>query len=331
MEGILPVIRRHSGCDYHRIINPLTYLGYDFKHLPKHTTIELLEKTKLIMFNRKSSTPFTTMTRVQKKYGFKILLDLDDYWELNVLHPMYKTWNKNETGKKIFEWVKHADAITVTTQRLADKVYPYNKNVHVLPNALPYDEGQFTDITTESDKLRFVYAAASSHVFDVQVLKYAIEKVKMINAEFILAGYDINLPLIWNKIESPFKQANNYRRVNGKSLLTYMDCYDADVALAPLEANMFTAFKSNLKILEAGCKNLPIICSNVPPYSDEPPTLGIMYASNTREWVEWFQWCVRNPTAVKELGQQLGQYVREHYNLRKINEHRKQIIESLIN
>jgi glycosyltransferase involved in cell wall biosynthesis len=110
-----------------------------------------------------------------------------------------------------------------------------------------------------------------------------------------------------------------------------MECYDADVALAPLEANMFTAFKSNLKILEAGCKNLPIICSNVPPYSDEPPTLGVMYASNTREWVEWFQWCVRNPTAVKELGQQLGQYVREHYDLRKINEHRKQIIESLIN
>lgn len=283
------------------------------------------------MFNRKTSNPFDKMMRIQKKYGFKVLLDLDDFWELNVQHPMYKSWNANKTGESILQWVKVADAITVTTKRLADKVLPFNKNVHVIPNALPYGDGQFTTLTTESDKFRFVYAAASSHVYDAQILKNAIGKIRNIDAEFILAGYDAANVNIWNRIEAPFKQAKNYRRVNGKQLITYMTCYDADVALAPLEANMFTAFKSNLKILEAGCKNLPIICSNVPPYSDEPPAPGIMYASNTREWIEHFQWCFKNPTGVKELGQQLGQYVREYYDLKKVNIYRKQLIDSLIN
>ena len=111
-----------------------------------------------------------------------------------------------------------------------------------------------------------------------------------------------------------------------------MNLYNnADVSLIPLERNVFTAFKSNLKILEAGCKNIPAICSFVPPYSDEPRGNVLLFAKNAREWYDHIKYCIKNPTFVKESGIQLGEYVRENYDLTKWNIVRRQIIDSLIN
>jgi glycosyltransferase involved in cell wall biosynthesis len=311
----------------------MTYLGFDISSVPKLSTDELLKTVKVLFFNRNTHDSVEKVLRFQKRHGFKIVMDLDDYWHLNVNHPLYPTWIKNKMGETIVDWLKHANAITVTTARLADKVRAYNKNVHVIPNGLPFGDGQFNDFKKESDHTRFIYTGGESHVRDIDILKIPFTKlINVPNARFILAGYSPKNPKVWDKMEKVFKLTKNYRMVNYMPLNSYMNVYqDADVSVVPLEHNIFTPYKSNIKFQEAGCKNIPIICSSVPPYSDEPDKSKVMYASNTREWLHWLKYCHDNKNFVKEKGLELGEYVRENYDLRKMNEYRKQLFESLMN
>ena len=332
MQGILPIIKNNSGCDYHRVINPMNYLGMDTRTIPKISTEEMLADTKVLFFNRTPNNPIQKVLDYKRKYGFKIVIDTDDIWELNVRHPMYKVWTEKRMGEEIHDWIKVADAVTVTTARLADKVRPINKNVHVIPNGLPFDSGQFTANKTESDLCRFIYTGGESHVWDVQVLRDVMKKTNVLsNSSFILAGYNPSKAHNWSKMESVFRQTKNYERRAGQKLEVYMSVYEnADVCIIPLESNIFTPFKSNIKFLEAGCKYMPVICSNVPPYSDEQDKSKVTYAGNVREWFEALKYHHDNPNFVKEKGQELGEYVRKNYDLRKMNVYRTQLFKHLM-
>lgn len=335
MEGILPIIKNNSGCDYHRIIEPMRQLDFDFEKLKaRKADHDILKDTKVIFFNRMMINDMDYVKKGQKIYGFKIVLDLDDYWHLNAMHPLYEGWKKYNTTERIIEWIKHADAVTVTTNRLADKVLPLNKNVYVVPNALRFGKGQFNSKKVKSDATRFMFAGGSSHVYDVLEFKQAFSRLNGLNnAQFVLAGYsekDRN----WHKIKTSFTlngKLKNYKQIPFKHVDRYMESYmDSDVSLVPLESNIFTPYKSNIKILETGCKYNPVICSNVPPYSDEPNKNVILYAKNTREWVEHIKYCTNNPNFVKDKGRELGEYVRKHYDLAKVNILRKQLFEHLM-
>ena len=59
---------------------------------------------------------------------------------------------------------------------------------------------------------------------------------------------------------------------------------DLDLALAPVEQNLFNECKSNLRLLEYGACAVPVVCSDVGPYRDE--SLPVTRVRNRhRDWV----------------------------------------------
>ena len=337
IKSVIPILNKFSGCDYHRIFLPYSYLGVDFPSLNGKKFEELVADTKVLVFNRTPKQSLLPFLHYKKIYGYKILVDLDDYWELYPNHELGKVWKEQKMAEQILFALKNADAVTVTTSLLADKVLQYNKNVHVIPNGLPFGDGQFNEDKNKSEKLRFMYAGGSSHLHDLKELSIPFQKVNnnptFKDCVFTLAGIPEKPDNNWIRIENTFslnKKLKNYTKIYAKHLEDYMDVYrDGDVCLIPLEANSFNARKSNLKIIEAGCKYNAVICSEVSPYSDEPNKDSIMYAQNARDWYDAIKYCKDNPWMAKEKGQQLGEYVREKYDLRKINEHRLQLLEHL--
>lgn len=342
LKGIVPIIRANNGCDYHRIFLPLQEMGFDFKVFNEGPGIKTFDGVELVIFNRLPLNPINKIIEYKKKYGFKLVVDIDDYWMLNPHHLIYNSWKKNKTAEKIVQCLELADVVTCTTARLAEKVKPHNKEVYVLPNALPYDTDQFgpKEIPgAHDDLMRFIYTGGSTHFWDIKVLENPFKKIihEKIPASFILAGYDNTTSdgvQVWDKIERAFNingKLQNYERRYTLPVDEYMSHYDyADVALIPLESNSFTPYKSNLKVLEAGAKNLPVIASNVPPYNDETNLDYVHFASNTREWHDLIKYCANNPSYVKYAGQKLGEWVRKEYNLKIVNIMRKQIFEHLI-
>lgn len=304
----------------------------DFRNVDPTST---LRNTKVLIFNRHPQSGLEPFLYYKKRFGFKIVCDVDDYWELYPRHILYKAWMKDGMNKKIMAAIRVADVVTVTTPLLADKVKPLNKNVLVIPNSLPFGHDQFNSNREQGNgRVRILYAGGSTHYWDLKTIEYALQKIrnnKSLEYELILAGY--NKSETWDKIESAFNLRGtilNYTRRYTLGLEEYMDHYNvADVSIAPLESNSFNGYKSNLKVIEAGCKNIPCITSNVSPYSDEEDTSKIIMAKNTREWYDALSYCIKNPSFVYDKGHKLGEYVREKYDMFKINELRRQLFEHL--
>lgn len=341
MEGLVAICKMKTGCDAHRLVWPLRYMGIDVNQWNGLRLGDVIKTTRLFLFNRNPGFDIHHLAELRKVYGFKIVTDLDDYWELYTNHILYNSWTKNNTAKKIQDSIKLSDEVIVTTSILADKVRPLNKNVHIIPNGIAYDKNQFNDMKIESDKTRFLYCGGSSHFNDLQILKRPFEKVvnnsKFNNSKFILAGIDHTNKdsfNFWSKMERSFAlngRLPGYESRPTLGLESYMNHYSSgDVTLVPLEDNIFNACKSDLKILESAVKYNPCICSDVSPYSEFTNRNIVSYAKNAATWFDHIKKFATDKIFLKEQGQALGEYCREHYNLIKINKYRTQLFEHLI-
>jgi hypothetical protein len=117
---------------------------------------ELLEQGwDIVLMNRMlNEIDAKQMDTWRTKYGFKLVVDNDDHWELSESHLLYWRYKYNNIGKQITDYLEIADLCTCTHERLASEITKYNKNVHILPNALPYGKEQFQDNKTEDYKVR---------------------------------------------------------------------------------------------------------------------------------------------------------------------------------
>ena len=331
-----PLYMASSGCDYHRIMLPFLYGGEHFDEnvhqgFRPELLPEFLSNTDVVVYNRHFALGVDWLNGLREKHGFKIVVDLDDWLILPSYHPQYKHYR--EVGAKmIIDSLKNADCVTVTTDRLYQKVKEFNKNTHVIPNALPFGHGQFAvqPERKKSDVINFIYAGQSSHLEDVRLMHAAINKAKNLPVLFTLAGYSQKSPTVWKKIEQVFSQHPNYWRIDSRPLKEYMTVYDgADCSLVPLCINEFNSCKSNLKMLEAGAKKIPCIVSHVPPYRDDVDA-PVLWVKSPGDWYKHFKYLVENPNAAIELGEALHDYVSERYNLFKWNYIRFGLYESLV-
>jgi glycosyltransferase involved in cell wall biosynthesis len=106
-----------------------------------------------------------------KKLGIKVIIDTDDYWELDPSHGLYHVSKREKLASILIECMKLADLVTVPTSILANEVKKYNKNVAVLANALDPNEEQFKPKPTESEMIRFGWLGGSSHLKDIELLR----------------------------------------------------------------------------------------------------------------------------------------------------------------
>jgi glycosyltransferase involved in cell wall biosynthesis len=333
---IISLVNPYSGCDYHRIKLPLTYLyldGHVTGCTPGQSVEDNLKECDILLYNRiPYGISIEDVLRYRQLYGFKIVVDIDDYWKLYPGHYLECIWTKQGIEQQIVQSLSIADAVICTTDSLYHKVIPYNTNVHVVPNGLPFDDMQFTPFRTYSDRMRFIYAGGGSHFWDLVLLKHTMAKLSRRNfdGEIVLAGIaeaDVYDRMV--SVMSNHGRLKHFRTLRYHPLDSYMQLYtDGDVALAPLAKNIFNNHKSNLKVLEAGCKNMPIIVSNNGPYADENPLT--MRVDTPAEWYKWMTFCLQNPSFVKDNGEQLGEYVRNNYHLRLMNYLRLEALNSVL-
>jgi glycosyltransferase involved in cell wall biosynthesis len=330
-----PVYVSNSGCDYHRVRLPFVCGGqyYDHQAYAGFKVEDMLlhiAKSDVVVMNRCFPIGLDKLVQLKAENRFKVIVDLDDWWELPSHHLMYAHY-KNVAAKEIIGCIQLADAITVTTDRLADRVRVLNRNVHVIPNALPYGHGQFADRPVRhDDQFNFIYTGQSSHLQDVRTLINPFNRVKQLpGIGFHLAGY--HKAPVWDQIERVFSCMPNYKRIQQRPLDDYMQVYDqADCSIVPLVDNAFNRHKSNLKLLEAAAKRLPVICSNVPPYSDcqDAPVLWVKKQS---DWFEHMRYLSSDRQAAIQMGNALYKWATEKYDLFKWNQVRFDLYKTVVN
>ena len=109
----------------------------------------------------------------------------------------------------------------------------------------------------------------------------------------------------------------------------YMNFYnEADVSIVPLHQSTFNCLKSNLKVLEAACKKIPVIASKVHPYDTCP---YVIHVEKQTDWYKSIKKLANDSIYRKELGQANYEWCNAYFNLDKWNVVRHQMYSSLIN
>jgi glycosyltransferase involved in cell wall biosynthesis len=125
-----------------------------------------------------------------------------------------------------------------------------------------------------------------------------------------------------------------YQRRHTRAILDYGNMYnESDIIIAPLKANhSFNKMKSQLKIIESGIHKCPIILSNYGPYTiddiegkNDGIQKGWLIDESKSNWYEKMKWYIDNPTAIKEHGEALYEYVLKNYTLNVVNKKRSEL------
>jgi glycosyltransferase involved in cell wall biosynthesis len=335
---IIAVGYRNSGVSYHRQFLPLSFMKKDHAFFTDVLNDETLKDGyDILLINRYiQGMALEEVLAYKRKYGFKLVVDIDDFWHLDPWHILYS----NYPYKQIMDHIRAADLVTCTNDDLQIQIKELNKNVHVLPNALPFGQDQFTDlyIPSEDGRVRFVYTGSVTHERDVAQLKNPMKRVASDQyvserIHFAICGYEPEnryVHPIWHRMINDFLCGFKVPGYVKESLSVehYMNFYnEADVSIVPLVYSKFNSMKSNLKVLEAAAKKIPVIASCVKPYSD---CLYIHPISSQSDWYTAIKKMATDPIYRQELGQANHQWCVDNFSLDKINESRHQLFKSIL-
>lgn len=340
MIKILAHYNKTVGSHYHRLHIPLEKLKdkYDITVVDTIKT-DTWKDVDIFIYNRFVNLPIYSLNLLKKKFGFKIIVDMDDKVTIPFAHYMTKLYDSQDIPEKIILHLKNADYVICSTELLAENLKKYNKNIVVIPNGIDFDIEQFQYKEKEpSDKLRIVYPCSLSHEKDVRLLELSFKKLAQDSSLkdkyiFTLAGYnDLNNKsrVIWENMVKVFKLSNSYKVLRSKTVFDYMEHYDnQDVCIIPLKDDIFNKMKSVLKLNESGAKRLAVIASNVPPYDKESEYF--LPVNKTIDWYNHVKYLINNPDEVSNLAEKLYNYNKEKYDINVINKLRIDLFDNIVN
>lgn len=289
-----------------------------------------IKDADILFFNRLiTGIGVNPILEYREKYGFKIVVDLDDYWRLSSSHILFNSYHLYKITEIIEFWLNEADAIIVTNEKLYNSVKPFNANLHILPNAIP-QYGQFLINKNNSDYTRLFWAGGITHRMDIELLRNPLKKM-MLPVEMVIGGYENHVE--YNAMKSAYTNSGKLKNliINSLPVEEYYKMYQlCDISLIPLVYSLFNSHKSNLKILEAANCSSPVIVSKVHPYLDLPETI-VNYVEKQSDWLNLIKKLVENKNMATEQGFALKDYCQTNYNFTKINTERKQIFDAIIN
>lgn len=333
---LLVITQQNSGVGYHRLMLPIYYMKKEFAYFTDTINDEILsEGYDLVVVNRFIPTcHITDLIAYREKYGFKLVVDIDDYWHLDPWHILYGQYEL----QGILDYIKAADMVTCTNMGLRYNMRDMNDRVHVVPNAFPFGKDQFTDVHVPSDKIRVVYTGSITHAKDVALLRNPFKKILsdklLVNKmDFTLCGYDPAnkfSEMVWGGMISDFTVGLKMPGGIKKALpiMEYMNFYnEADISIVPLVESKFNSMKSNLKVLEAATKKIPVVVSNVDPYRGCPYTIKV---DKQPDWYKNLKKLANDAIYRKEMGDANYEWCAENFHLDKINLLREQLYRSLI-
>lgn len=203
---ILTISSDTHGVGKYRILDPYKFIGNNFSD-EIHVDIQFDVPNNDESFNNYDVVVFHSfihktnhddnVKRINwlKTKGIKVIMDIDDYWNVDKKHPMYSQIVANNVPKKKIELLKLSDYITTTTPIFADFIK--NKlnllNVFVFPNAVDDTEPQFQVNVEKSDRVRFGWLGGSSHYHDIELMSDGISSTYQNykdKVQFVLCGFD---------------------------------------------------------------------------------------------------------------------------------------------
>ena len=331
-----------DGCSHYRINKPYKGMNdkeiifFEPKDLETPEALAYLEKSDYVLCRQYHDKAIETLDPIMEKGGkkLKVILDMDDYvFDIDPYSDSYEVfgtkevkhgdkwlWKDGETIdikrnteyiESLKGFIKRADILTVSTERLKEKFSEYNDNIIVVPNAIDPKDWVVPNFK-EHKEIRIGWTGGISHYSDWFTIKDDIERImkeypriKLCIAGTMFEGIFKNIPK--DRIESW-----GWVDATGHGFRTAM--MDLDLAIIPLKDSDFNSNKSCVKFYEFSSLKVPTICSNVAPYKDEAPKESL-----TDNFYETIKYYIQNPDKAKEMAEKNYKWVKENRSQEKIS------------
>ncbi len=305
-----------TGSSYWRGKDPFKYLrtqGYEAYVSDEMVTEKALQWADVIVTNSIVSKDAIALIReYQVEHGKKLVVDCDDYFDLNPDSPFIKEHTISEAKEVIQITMEIADMVTCTTTHLQHKLQKINPNVKVLPNMLDMQRWDLPKKFNTGEKIRIGWAGSITHLDDLKSIIEPLIKVKMEypQVEYVFVGE----PRIADYLPFPVEIVQGVpfdvwpARLAGLRL---------DIGLAPLLDTPFNKAKSNIKWLEYGINKIPGVYSEtVYMYSGFEPKFGVV-ALDKDHWYRAIKHLIDYPARREEIRDSAYTRIKQSYDLEK--------------
>lgn len=320
---VLSHVKGMDGCSYHRIYLPNQTL--EENRVVSSLSVEDLKWCDILHYSRHVFESPEYIQKMAQEYGFKVVVDTDDWWETGKDHPKHEVWSKSNMALQIRQHLMYADAVTTTHDRLAE-IIP-NDNVYVLPNTIPYGEGQFKyKEQKEGERIRLLYASSVMNYANTAIIAGAMKKLKHLPIELVLVGYSETTPFFDIVVKNLTANEIPFRTAPWTSVEDYMSNYEGDIGIIPSKPTLFNSMKSNLKVLEYAALKIPVVVSMNDPYLGMP----VDYFNGENEFVFQINRLVANRELRKRRGEELYNFCYRNYNMKDTATKRLRAYEEIV-
>lgn len=231
----------------------------------------------------------------------------DLFRDLPAKHHLHQV-HRREGEMRMRKALSLCDRLVVSTQPLADAYGKYCPDVRVMPNCL--DENAWDGLRKKTDqatrqRLRVGWAGAMQHLDDLEMIADVVRELAG-EVDWIFMGMcpDVLRPYV--KEFHPFVPYADYP--------AKLATLDLDIAIAPLQDNLFNESKSNLRLLEYGAMGWPVVCSDVYPFrTGNPPVWRL--PNKAEAWLDALRAMIAAPERRSRMGEELHQWVRKNHYL----------------
>jgi glycosyltransferase involved in cell wall biosynthesis len=309
-EAAQPKMLGHTADDLFRLTGMERGADIVFRLQADADTVLRRIGAQIYVFHRQLEANVPALQRmVQRELDAAVIVDSDDD-DLGIpgynpafagTHPR---GNPQFNRANFLAGLRGADALTVTTPFLAERLSRYNDEVHVLPNYLEWsmweDAEQQSEV--ERSRLRIGWMGRSFwHQGDLRVLAGLVGPwlERHPEVDFVAAGDEdvhdlLGVPLGQRVTLSPV----HFRDGDLATITATMD-----VGLVPLETNGFNEAKSALKGMEYAACGIPCIATPTEAYRGwvEPGVNGFL-AQRPKDWIRALDALVSDDGARRAMG-----------------------------
>lgn len=292
-----------EGCGHYRVMQPHRALreqglieGDVAPLLLSVVDLERYDPDVIILQRQITNERLESMRRMGAfSRAFKIY-ELDDYLPNLPLKSVHREGMPKDILKSLRRGFSLVDRMVVSTEALAEAYAGMHHDIRVVENRLPLDWWQgLGGKRRAGSRPRVGWAGGISHTGDLELIADVVKELAG-EVEWVFFGMCPDRLRPYISEFHPGVQIESYPQALARLNL--------DLALAPVEQNLFNECKSNLRLLEYGACGFPVICSDVRCYQGD--ALPVTRVKNRfRDWVDAIRSHINDLDAAARAGDDL--------------------------
>lgn len=304
-----------TACGYYRLIKPFNALksvGLVDGLIEDRMTISIeaarLKPDVLITQRLISDDRLIEFRKMKSRQDFFFVIDLDDYLlGIPRKNDAKKYYVDKNIAKKIKEGLSLADRFIVSTPGLGEAFDGFHRDIRISELKLPVEWwGGLHSSRCEGKKPRVGWAGGSSHKGDLELVADVVRALAD-EVHWVFFGMCPDTLRPWvNEVHT------------GVPIELYPEklaSLNLDLAIAPLEKNIFNDCKSNLRLLEYGACGYPVVCSDARAYRESGLPVTIV-KNRFRDWVAAIRMHIHDLDEAQRCGDNLRRAVLSDWMLR---------------